>query len=84
MTRYADQGFDGRFSHHDPENRYALDFGVPEGTPVLAAREAGVPVVTGFIGVSTRGVVTTLGRGGCDYSAALIGAPIHWPMSTAR
>jgi len=36
-----DQGFGGRFSHHDEENRYALDFGVPEGTPVLAAR-AGV------------------------------------------
>ena len=41
-TRYSlDQGFGGRFSHGDDENRYALDFGVPEGTPVLAAR-AGV------------------------------------------
>jgi murein DD-endopeptidase MepM/ murein hydrolase activator NlpD len=41
-TRYTlDQGFGGRFSHHDPDSRYALDFGVPEGTPVLAAR-AGV------------------------------------------
>jgi murein DD-endopeptidase MepM/ murein hydrolase activator NlpD len=41
-TQYAlDQGFGGRFSHHDDENRYALDFGVAEGTPVLAAR-AGV------------------------------------------
>jgi murein DD-endopeptidase MepM/ murein hydrolase activator NlpD len=35
------QGFNGSFSHQDEENRYALDFGVPEGTPVLAAR-AGV------------------------------------------
>ena len=35
------QGFGGRFSHADAENRYALDLEVPEGTPVLAAR-AGV------------------------------------------
>jgi murein DD-endopeptidase MepM/ murein hydrolase activator NlpD len=41
-TRFSlDQGFGGRYSHADDENRYALDFGVPEGTPVLAAR-AGV------------------------------------------
>ena len=33
-----DQGFDGGFSHHDAENRHALDFAVPVGTPVLAAR----------------------------------------------
>lgn len=32
-----DQGFGGRFSHDDPQNRYALDFALPEGTPVLAA-----------------------------------------------
>jgi murein DD-endopeptidase MepM/ murein hydrolase activator NlpD len=38
-TKYTlDQGFNGRFTHHDDENRYALDFAVPEGTPVLAAR----------------------------------------------
>jgi len=41
-THYTlDQGFDGRFSHDTPEGAYSLDFGVPEGTPVLAAR-AGV------------------------------------------
>lgn len=33
-----------------------------------------VPVVTGFIGATPKGVVTTLGRGGSDYSAALLGA----------
>lgn len=35
----VDQGFEGAFSHHDLANRYALDFALPEGTPVLAARE---------------------------------------------
>lgn len=33
------QGFGGAFSHQDPENRYAVDFAVPVGTPVLAARD---------------------------------------------
>lgn len=35
--------------------------------------EGRTPVVTGFIGASPQGVVTTLGRGGSDYSAALLG-----------
>jgi aspartate kinase len=40
-------------------------------TPLL---ERGmVPVVTGFIGADADGIVTTLGRGGSDYSAALLG-----------
>ncbi len=33
-----------------------------------------VPVITGFIGATPEGVPTTLGRGGSDYSAAIIGA----------
>jgi aspartate kinase len=33
-----------------------------------------VPVVTGFMGATSEGVTTTLGRGGSDYSAAIIGA----------
>ncbi len=36
--------------------------------------EAGiVPVVTGFIGATETGITTTLGRGGSDYSAAILG-----------
>ncbi|GAB4567889.1 MAG: aspartate kinase [Anaerolineales bacterium] len=33
-----------------------------------------VPVTTGFIGATPEGAITTLGRGGSDYSAAIIGA----------
>jgi aspartate kinase len=33
-----------------------------------------VPVVTGFIGATAEGVLTTLGRGGSDYSATILGA----------
>lgn len=36
-----------------------------------------VPVIMGFMGCTTTGVVTTLGRSGSDYSAAIIGAAIE-------
>jgi len=36
-----------------------------------------VPVVTGFIGATTDGVLTTLGRGGSDYSATILGAALQ-------
>jgi len=33
-----------------------------------------IPVVTGYLGANESGVTTTLGRGGSDYSAAILGA----------
>ena len=39
-------------------------------------RRPPLPVVTGFLGRTADGRVTTLGRGGSDYSAALIGAAL--------
>jgi aspartokinase/homoserine dehydrogenase 1 len=35
-----------------------------------------VPVVTGFIGATVEGVLTTLGRGGSDCSATILGAAL--------
>ena len=35
-----------------------------------------VPVITGFLAANDKGNITTLGRGGSDYSAALIGAAL--------
>lgn len=35
-----------------------------------------VPIVTGFIGATREGVLTTLGRGGSDYSATILGAAL--------
>jgi aspartate kinase len=35
-----------------------------------------VPVIMGFMGCTEKGVLTTLGRSGSDYSAAIIGAGI--------
>lgn len=44
---------------------------------LLPLIEAGVvPVVTGFIGATESGATTTLGRGGSDYSGAIIGAAL--------
>jgi aspartate kinase len=43
--------------------------------PVLAAGE--VPVLGGFIGAAENGATTTLGRGGSDYTAALVGAALQ-------
>jgi aspartokinase/homoserine dehydrogenase 1 len=40
--------------------------------PLLA--EGVTPVVTGFIAATRDGVTTTLGRGGSDYTAAILGA----------
>ena len=40
--------------------------------PPLAAGR--VPVLGGFVGATTSGVTTTLGRGGSDFSAAIVGA----------
>ena len=38
--------------------------------------EGRVPVLGGFVGATATGVTTTLGRGGSDYSASLLGAAV--------
>jgi aspartokinase/homoserine dehydrogenase 1 len=43
--------------------------------PLLERGEA--PVITGFIGATRGGAVTTLGRGGSDYSAGILGAALQ-------
>ncbi|HEX7434302.1 MAG TPA: aspartate kinase [Anaerolineaceae bacterium] len=42
--------------------------------PILDA--GSVAVVTGFIGATRAGITTTLGRGGSDYTAAILGAAL--------
>jgi aspartate kinase len=42
--------------------------------PALAQGQ--IPVATGFIGATSDGVLTTLGRGGSDYSASILGAAL--------
>ena len=43
--------------------------------PLIAAGE--VPIMGGFIAANRGGETTTLGRGGSDYSAALVAAALH-------
>lgn len=43
--------------------------------PLIAS--GSTPVLGGFIGATVDGVTTTLGRGGSDYTAALIGAALE-------
>jgi aspartate kinase len=43
--------------------------------PLLARNE--IPVVTGFIAASVDGSITTIGRGGSDYTASLLGAALN-------
>lgn len=42
--------------------------------PLLASGR--VPVVGGYVGATDQGIITTLGRGGSDYSASLLGAAL--------
>ncbi len=61
------------------DDRFGAAHPLPEAAEALKQSLSGraeVPVVTGFLGRTTDGRVTTLGRGGSDYSAALIGAAL--------
>lgn len=40
-------------------------------------KDGSIPVVTGFIGGTAEGIVTTLGRGGSDYTATILGALLN-------
>lgn len=55
---------------------------LPAGEARIRARlepilDHSVPVITGFMGCTEKGVVTTLGRSGSDYSATIIGAALQ-------
>ena len=55
-----------------PETTAALEATV---RPLLAAGR--VPVLGGFVGATQGGVTTTLGRGGSDFSGAIVGSCLH-------
>jgi aspartate kinase len=63
---------------NDDFMRAAIDFDAANPrlaeTFRAALADGGVPVTQGFIGSTSSGVTTTIGRGGSDYSAAIIGA----------
>jgi aspartate kinase len=61
------------------DERFGAALPLPEASAQLRAGLAArppIPVVTGFVGRTRGGVPTTLGRGGSDYTAALVGAAL--------
>jgi aspartate kinase len=62
---------DARFQNAMPLMEPTRDQIAARLAPLL--KDGVVPVVTGFMGATESGVTTTLGRGGSDYSAAILG-----------
>jgi len=66
----TDESFGRALPLMDETARRARDVLLP------AIQDGSVPVLPGFIGSTARGVTTTLGRGGSDWSAAVVGAAL--------
>jgi aspartate kinase len=66
---------DDRFCRAEPQPDAIAESARAHLQPLL--RDGRVPVLGGFIGATTQGITTTLGRGGSDYSASLIGAAMQ-------
>lgn len=65
---------DTRFGAAHPQREAIADLAARELAPRLAPGRA--IVTQGFVGAAENGSTTTLGRGGSDYSAALLGAAL--------
>jgi aspartate kinase len=65
---------DSRFTGASPDWAETESRTRSELLPVIEAGR--IPLAQGFIGSSLDGVTTTIGRGGSDYSAAIIGAAL--------
>jgi aspartate kinase len=66
---------DSNFGEADPLMNFTTHLIRERLTPLL---EKGViPVVTGFIAANQDGIVTTVGRGGSDYTATILGVALQ-------
>ena len=66
---------DDNFMGAEPQTDAIADASRELVLPLI--QEGKVPVMGGFIGRTREGITTTLGRGGSDYSASLLGAALH-------
>lgn len=66
---------DSNFSDADPLMNYTTHLIRERLGPLL--EKGVVPVVTGFIAANQDGVVTTVGRGGSDYTATILGVALQ-------
>ena len=62
------------FTRAEPQTDAIADAAREQVLPVVRAGR--VPVLGGFIGSTKEGITTTLGRGGSDFSASLVGAAL--------
>jgi aspartate kinase len=65
---------DGQFGQAEPEMKETTRATRSVVVPIMEAGE--IPVLGGFIAATPDGVTTTLGRGGSDYTAAILGAAL--------
>ena len=65
---------DSSFGSADPKMDLTAERCERRLRPLL--RKGIIPIVTGFIGADEDGALTTLGRGGSDYSATIVGAAL--------
>jgi aspartate kinase len=65
---------DEQYNQAEPLMEYVRPRVAERLVPLLDQRIT--PVVTGFMGATTEGVLTTLGRGGSDYSATTLGSAL--------
>ncbi|MBS1821442.1 MAG: lysine-sensitive aspartokinase 3 [Acidobacteria bacterium] len=85
---FDQRGLDG--THVDARTCIITDSNYGKAAPLEAPIEAKLtelvlplikagktPVMGGFIGSNAEGITTTLGRGGSDYTAALVGGGLH-------
>lgn len=63
-----------RFGRAEPDVDVLAELTTQQLTPRLAE---GIVITQGFIGSEAKGRTTTLGRGGSDYTAALLGEALH-------
>jgi aspartate kinase len=66
---------DDNFMTAEPQTEQIADAARELVLPLVQSGK--VPVMGGFIGRTPTGITTTLGRGGSDYSASLLGAALH-------
>ncbi|MGD2165005.1 MAG: aspartate kinase [Anaerolineae bacterium] len=62
---------DGKFQNAVPLMDLTRDRVTTRLAPLMD--KAVIPIVTGFVGATQEGITTTLGRGGSDYTAAILG-----------
>jgi aspartate kinase len=66
---------DGRFTRATPDIQVVSQRARDCLRPIIQAGR--IPVTQGFIGATAAGMATTLGRGGSDFTAALLGAALE-------